>query len=83
MPTDGTTTMRSQTYDLAPEMSPDERLATLAAIFADALIRLKQRRILACPNPENTSREGLEVSPDTVLSVIHGGLLPRPFGDRT
>jgi len=64
--------MRSQTDDI----SADERLTAIAAIFAEALLRLKSRRIQTSPDSGNSSHEGIEVRRPTVLSV-HTGLLPR------
>jgi len=60
-------------------MSPQERLTAIAAIFADALIRLKSRRIQACPDSGKTSPEGLELRDETRLSVCHGGLQTETF----
>lgn len=47
---------------------PDDRLTQLAAIFAAAILRLHQRSALPDSAPQR-----LEVSPETVLSVVHGG----------
>lgn len=60
------------------EIAPEARFEEVATLLAEGLLRLK---IQACLDSENSLPEGLEVSSDTVLSVIHTGLLPRPFGD--
>jgi len=59
----------------ARELSPEDRFRELASILALGLIRWRQRVALgATANPENSAGippTGLELSPDTVLSVVN------------
>ena len=65
--------MRSLTDSVSPTTTADDGLSAVAAILADALLRLKQRRIQTCPDSQNTSPAGLELPDETRLSVCHGG----------
>jgi hypothetical protein len=57
---------------------PDEqRLVDVAAILAAGILRLRERQSLPAPkqvkNPGDSSAGRLELSGETVLSVVHGG----------
>jgi len=57
---------------------PDEqRLVDVAAILAAGILRLRERQSLPVPkpvkNPGDSSPDRLELSGETVLSVVHGG----------
>jgi hypothetical protein len=55
------------------ELSPEQRLRELATIFAAGLIRWRkqQHRLAQTGTSPNSVAPGLEVPPDTVLSVIN------------
>ncbi|MBX3452851.1 MAG: hypothetical protein KF777_25160 [Planctomycetaceae bacterium] len=55
--------------DQAPE---DQRRTELAAIFAAAILRLRQRIALAGSDVPNEAETCLEVPAETVLSGHHG-----------
>ncbi len=57
---------------------PDEqRLVDVASILAAGILRLRERHSLPtganAGNPGDSSPERLELSGETVLSVVHGG----------
>jgi hypothetical protein len=57
---------------------PDEqRLVDIASILAAGILRLQDRQSLPIPkqvkNPGDSSPDRLELSGETVLSVVHGG----------
>jgi hypothetical protein len=57
---------------------PDEqRLVDVASILAAGILRLRERQSLPVPkqvkNPGDSSPNRLELSGETVLSVVHGG----------
>lgn len=57
---------------------PDEqRLVDVAAILAAGILRLRERQSLPAPkqvkNPGDSSSDRLELSGETMLSVVHGG----------
>lgn len=57
---------------------PDEqRLVDVASILAAEILRLRERQSLPVPkqlkNPGDSSPDRLELSGETVLSVVHGG----------
>jgi hypothetical protein len=57
---------------------PDEqRLVDVASILAAGILRLRERHSLptgdTAGNPGNSSSQRLELSSETVLSVVHGG----------
>jgi hypothetical protein len=58
--------------------SPDgQRLVDVASILAVGILRLRERQSLPvakqAKNPGDSSPDRLELSGETVLSVIHGG----------
>ena len=57
---------------------PDEdQLTDIASILAAGILRLRKRQALPVPeesqNPAESSPKRLELSDQTVLSVVHGG----------
>jgi hypothetical protein len=52
--------------------SPDDRRREVATILATAILRLRGRAALPTKVPSDSSPTGLEVSPETRLSVHHG-----------
>jgi hypothetical protein len=61
-----------------PARTPDEqRLVDIASILAAGILRLRERQSLPVPNQVKNSRDSspdrLELSGETVLSVVHGG----------
>lgn len=52
--------------------SPDDRRREVAAILATAILRLRNRAALPPAKPPDSSPAGLEVSPETRLSVHRG-----------
>ena len=57
---------------------PDEqRLVDVASILAAGILRFRERQSLPVPvndaNPADSSSQRLELSGETVLSVVHGG----------
>jgi hypothetical protein len=57
---------------------PDERrLVDVASTLAAGILRLRERQSLPVPandaNPADSSPQRLELSVETVLSVVHGG----------
>jgi hypothetical protein len=52
--------------------SPDARLREVAAILATAILRLRGRAALPNKVPSDSAPTGLEVSPETRLSVHRG-----------
>ena len=57
---------------------PDEqRLVDVASILAAGILRLRERQSLpianTAENPGDSSSKRLELSGETVLSVVHGG----------
>jgi hypothetical protein len=59
-------------------LTPNERRAELAAIFAAGILRLHARAAIPGDDPPaeispKSAAERLEVRAETVLSVIHGG----------
>jgi hypothetical protein len=50
----------------------DDRRREVAAILATAILRLRGRAALPNANPPDSSPTGLEVSPETRLSVHRG-----------
>jgi hypothetical protein len=52
--------------------SPDDRLREVAAILATAILRLRGRAALPDVHSEESPPTGLEVSPETRLSVLRG-----------
>jgi hypothetical protein len=57
---------------------PDEqRLVDIASILAAGILRLRERQSLPVPkrvkHPGDSSPDRLELSGETVLSVVHGG----------
>ena len=57
---------------------PDEqRLVDVASILAAGILRLRDRQSLPIPkqvkNPGDSPADRLELSGETVLSVVHGG----------
>jgi hypothetical protein len=57
---------------------PDEqRLIDVASILAAGILRLRERQSLPtgdiASNPADSSPQRLELSGETVLSVVHGG----------
>ena len=59
--------------DRPSEFSPEQRLRELARIFAAGLIRWRkqQHRLAQTGTSPDSVAPGLEVPPDTVLSVIN------------
>jgi hypothetical protein len=59
--------------DHASDLSPDQRLRELARIFAAAVVRKRRRKPISqqLETAGNSLAAGLEVSPDTVLSVTN------------
>jgi hypothetical protein len=55
----------------------DQRLVDIASILAAGILRLRERQSLPVPkqvkNPGDSSRDRLELSGETVLSVVQGG----------
>ena len=55
----------------------EQRLVDVASILAAGILRLRERQSLPVPandaNPADSSPERLELSGETVLSVVHGG----------
>ena len=74
---------RRQRFD--NELAPDERFREVTSILALGFLRVRQRVALpaasARRNPAELPMTGLEVSPDTVLSVtnpVNGPESPTP-----
>lgn len=57
--------------------SDDQRLVDVASILAAGILRLRERQSLPVRddsrNPGDSSPHRLELSGETVLSVVHGG----------
>ena len=55
----------------------EQRLVDVASILAAGILRFRERQSLPVPandaNPADSSPERLELSGETVLSVVHGG----------
>ncbi len=69
--------------DRISELSPEQHLRELASIFAAGLIRWRkqQRRLARSGTCPDSGALGLEVRPDTVLSVtnpVYGPESPKP-----
>jgi hypothetical protein len=56
---------------------PDQQLVDVASILAAGILRLRERQSLPVPKKSkktgDSSPERLELSGETVLSVVHGG----------
>lgn len=56
---------------------PDQQLVDVASILAAGVLRLRERQSLPVPEKAkktgDSDSESLELSGETVLSVVHGG----------
>jgi hypothetical protein len=56
---------------------PNQQLVDVASILAAGVLRLRERQSLPTPKmlekPSDSAAQRLELSGETVLSVVHGG----------